>query len=56
MIGVSSVFAGFTAYNFFRKVSYDNIYREVKSKEVSMELRYYEYIGVVPVASFRFRC
>ncbi|CUS98184.1 PEGA domain-containing protein [Candidatus Kryptonium thompsonii] len=55
MIGVSSVFAGFTAYNFFRKVSYDDIYREVKSKEVSMELRYYEYIGVVPVASFRFR-
>jgi hypothetical protein len=55
VIGVSAVFAGFTAYNFFRKVSYDDIYREIKSKEVSMELRYYEHIGVVPVTSFRFR-
>ncbi len=54
-IGVSAAFAGFTAYNLFRKVSYDEIYQEIRRSEVSMELKFYEYVGVAPAVSFRFK-
>jgi len=53
--GVGAVFAGLTIYNALRKVSYEEIYREIKRGEVSMELKFYEYVGVVPMVNFKLK-
>jgi hypothetical protein len=39
-IGLTAVFAGLTIYNFMRKISYDDIYQELKLKErVSLDIK-----------------
>lgn len=47
-ITVSAGFAVLTVYNALRKVSYEEIYREIKDKEVSLDLKFYNYAGFVP--------
>lgn len=54
-IGVSAIFGVLTVYNALRKVSYEEIYREIKGGKLSLEMRNYDYFGFVPVLSLRLK-
>ncbi len=54
-IGVGVVFGALTVYNALRKVSYEEIYREIKKQELSFEMRNFDYAGFVPVLSLKLR-